>query len=227
MDFIDFSECKFSNRHGRYGGNAGDKDGIIYNDEFWIIKYPKTTRSMQGNHLPKYTTSPLSEYIGSHIYEILGFDVFIGNNDRNNGNWGVLYEDDGIKLAPVFDNGNSFANKTDEEGIYDFFKLPIEEKINRLVGERTAYSYNDKIISAKKMISWNDDNLQLAIVKIVPLIIENLDNITQMIDSIPDKVGELDICSNARKQFYKECLQIKLDALLSPAYLSAKDRFIR
>lgn len=52
MDFIDFSECKFSNRHGRYGGNAGDKDGIIYNDEFWIIKYPKTTRSMQGNHLP-------------------------------------------------------------------------------------------------------------------------------------------------------------------------------
>lgn len=77
------------------------------------------------------------------------------------------------------------------------------------------------------MISWNDDNLQLAIVKIVPLIIENLDNITQMIDSIPDKVGELDICSNARKQFYKECLQIKLDALLSPAYLSAKDRFIR
>ena len=30
---------------------------------------------MKGNNLSPYTTAPLSEYIGSHIYGILGIDV--------------------------------------------------------------------------------------------------------------------------------------------------------
>lgn len=57
---VDFSACPFSSRHGQYGGQAGGKDGIIYKGSPWIIKYPKSTRSMQGANLPSYTTSPLS-----------------------------------------------------------------------------------------------------------------------------------------------------------------------
>ena len=55
-----------------YGGRAGQKEGIIINGEPWIAKYPRTTRDLRGRHLPSYTSSPVSEFIGSHIYASLG-----------------------------------------------------------------------------------------------------------------------------------------------------------
>lgn len=35
----DLSNCPYSNRHGTYGGAAGDKDGILINNEYWIVKH--------------------------------------------------------------------------------------------------------------------------------------------------------------------------------------------
>jgi len=57
-----------------YGGNAGAKEAIVYNDYTWMVKYPKTTRDLLNPQI-SYTTSPLSEYIGSKIYEVLGIPV--------------------------------------------------------------------------------------------------------------------------------------------------------
>ena len=31
-----------------YGGHGGDKLGIIYNNENWFIKYPKSTKSLEN-----------------------------------------------------------------------------------------------------------------------------------------------------------------------------------
>ena len=75
MEIYDLSSCEYSNRHGSYGGMAGDKDGILFNNEFWIVKYPKSARQFNSNISVSYVSSPLSEYIGSNIYGILGFDV--------------------------------------------------------------------------------------------------------------------------------------------------------
>lgn len=57
-----------------YGGDAGQKYDVSAFGQNWIIKFPK---SMADFAKPQrsYTTSPLSEYIGSHIYELLGHDV--------------------------------------------------------------------------------------------------------------------------------------------------------
>ena len=74
MNFVDFTDCPLSLRAGSYGGQAGLKDGILYEGENYLLKYPKSTKSMDVEGL-SYTTSPLSEYIGSHVYEILGYDV--------------------------------------------------------------------------------------------------------------------------------------------------------
>ena len=73
-NIIDFSDMPFSTRHGSYAGMAGDKDGIVYQNEPWIIKYPKTGRFLQNQQV-SYMTSPLSEYIGSHIFQQLGIPV--------------------------------------------------------------------------------------------------------------------------------------------------------
>lgn len=53
---------------------AGSKLGIMYQGEDWILKFPKSTKGMRKTGI-SYTTSPLSEYIGSHIYQILGYPV--------------------------------------------------------------------------------------------------------------------------------------------------------
>ena len=57
-----------------YGGHSGSKKGIIFEDERWFLKYPKSTKSMDAPGL-SYTTSPLSEYLGSHIYNLIGLDT--------------------------------------------------------------------------------------------------------------------------------------------------------
>ena len=57
-----------------YGGHGGSKRGIIMNGERWFLKYPKSTKSMDVDGL-SYSTTPISEYLGSHIYESIGLDV--------------------------------------------------------------------------------------------------------------------------------------------------------
>lgn len=47
ISIIDFSECKYSDKHGIYGGASGRKDGIVYNGERWIIKYPRSTTKLK------------------------------------------------------------------------------------------------------------------------------------------------------------------------------------
>ena len=75
MRIFDFSSCDFSDRNGTYGGNSGDKEGVLRKGEPWIIKYPKKGSRLNNVSDLLYSTTPESEYIGSHIYEILGYPV--------------------------------------------------------------------------------------------------------------------------------------------------------
>ena len=75
MRIVDFSNCELSDRNLEYAGRAGEKRGIIYNGERWFLKFPKNTVGMSKVSGLSYVTSPLSEYIGSSIYKVLGYDV--------------------------------------------------------------------------------------------------------------------------------------------------------
>ncbi|MDR0518643.1 MAG: HipA domain-containing protein [Clostridiales Family XIII bacterium] len=72
MEVIDFNQ--YSGNMRFYGGEAGQKLGIVYEGANWILKYPKSTRSLVNPKI-SYTTSPLSEYIGSKVYESIGIPV--------------------------------------------------------------------------------------------------------------------------------------------------------
>ena len=54
-----------------YEGNAGSKEAVLQGQDVWMIKHPKTTRDMINPQI-SYTTSPISEYVGSKIYESFG-----------------------------------------------------------------------------------------------------------------------------------------------------------
>jgi len=86
IEIINLNNCPLSWKNGTYGGVAGNKEGILYDGEFWLVKYPKNIKSLQRTGEASYSTAPLSEYIGSHIFDILGYDVhktFLGErNDK-------------------------------------------------------------------------------------------------------------------------------------------------
>ena len=75
IEMVDFTNCELSSRNLEYGGRAGEKKGIIFNGDFWFLKFPKNTSGMNNVKGLSYVTSPLSEFIGSNIYRILGYDV--------------------------------------------------------------------------------------------------------------------------------------------------------
>lgn len=73
MTIRDVRDCPTSGLF--YGGRAGRKEGLLVDGEPWIAKYPRTTRDLVGKNLPSYTSSPISEYLGSHIFELAGIPV--------------------------------------------------------------------------------------------------------------------------------------------------------
>lgn len=74
-ELVDFSSCPLSKRNLQYGGRAGEKRGIVYQGEPWILKFPKNTIGMKGVEGISYVTSPLNEFIGSQIFKILGHEA--------------------------------------------------------------------------------------------------------------------------------------------------------
>lgn len=73
MDIIDLTSCPTSGLF--YGGRAGQKTGILIGGEPWIAKYPRPGRELTGRHVPSYTSSPVAEWLGSHIYQSLGIEA--------------------------------------------------------------------------------------------------------------------------------------------------------
>ena len=65
----------YSEKHGTYGGASGFKDGLIIDGQDWLVKYPKNASNLSRHEEMSYTYSPVSEYLGSHIYELLGYPV--------------------------------------------------------------------------------------------------------------------------------------------------------
>ena len=299
------NDSPLSDRNGIYGGKAGSKEGILIDDEYWLVKYPKSTKSMNDLDL-SYTTAPLSEYIGSHIYEILGYDVhktflgfrnnkivvackdfcehpgdlreirtlkniynqkledilseelnstgsshtinlnellihldynpilskidglkerfwdcviidsFIKNNDRNNGNWGLLFRNGNYQIAPIYDNGASFSNKLSDDKIEILLKDEAKA-LNQALNSVTCYSLDDHQLNMKKILTLENNDLKKSILRVVPLIMNEINNISSFIQNIPECYGDFLICSQIRKQFYIYGLKQRLEKILIPA----------
>ena len=37
-DIVYLDECPLSRKNGTYGGAAGNKEGIVYKDDVWLVK---------------------------------------------------------------------------------------------------------------------------------------------------------------------------------------------
>ncbi|MBP3747126.1 MAG: HipA domain-containing protein [Ruminococcus sp.] len=155
--------------------------------------------------------------IKTRFWEQVIVDALINNNDRNNGNWGVLYEDGEYKLAPVFDNGAAFYNKLPDSKLSEY--LADETKFKQSADmSRTVFALKGKPLMAKDLTLIENESFYKTAARLAPLIQSRLSNITEFINQIPEKYEDIMICSNSRKLFYINSIDYRLKNFILPVY---------
>lgn len=290
-----------------YGGHGGSKKGIIHDGEKWLLKYPKSTKSMKVINI-SYTTTPISEYLGSHIYESIGLDThktklgiannklvvacrdflnsseiildynsikneydesveraiealstsdlntnndleeilvimdknpyfkeipdlkkrfwemfivdaLISNNDRNEGNWGLILDKETrkLKIAPVFDNGASFYNKSNDSKFENLYDDEIKFRQVAYDSSVSIYRLNEKLINPLKYIEkMQNKDCNDALIRIVPNI--NLEKIENIFNLIPKEYNGISVLSDIQKKLYLKILKYRYEEVLLPIY---------
>lgn len=258
-----------------YGGMAGAKLGITIDGQNYLLKFPNNLKEEMEKFGISYSNSPSSEYLGSHIYSMLGIpthetflgkrgnhivvickdfrraderlqefkeikttseagviiddphvsdgmgtnlddilklienhrifrdmrdevmerfwdmfviDALISNFDRNNGNWGILKDSKGNRrLAPVYDNGNSFFDKWNDSKFENEEKRSLEVRKARFIQKPGIYTKGsgDRINPYKLIRSMEYDGCTKAVVSLYPKLVERREAIIDLVDSMP------------------------------------------
>ena len=143
------------------------------------------------------------------FWQMFVVDYLIGNVDRNNGNWGILYNEINKTkvIAPVFDNGNCLNNLISDNQIQDIiqsnnYDINMEKQFSFFVDD------DEKPINMYDFLSNNNEKkLKDMILFIVPRI--NIDKINAMIEDIPNE-----IISQIRKEYYKSIILLRYRFLM-------------
>lgn len=113
MEFLDFTNCKLSKKF--YGGFE-KKIGIVFGDSLFMLKFQKKTPFGLRNNT-------ISEYLGSHIYQMLGFtchDTFLGIYKGENVVACKDFMTNGYQFVPFNDVGESTIEEDKEEYQYTY-----------------------------------------------------------------------------------------------------------
>ncbi len=155
----------------------------------------------------------------TRFWDMFVIDAFIGNNDRNEGNWGLILNKDTNKLriSPVFDNGAAFFNKSSDERLTTIFDDEFKFKQSVYDSSVSIYRLNGKQINPLKYIeSMKNDDCNKAILRIVPKI--DFDSIKNIFDELPDEYNELTVLSRMQKIYYLKTLRYRYNNVLIPVY---------
>lgn len=158
------------------------------------------------------------------FWDMFIIDAFISNNDRNEGNWGLILnkETNKLRLAPIYDSGASFYNKSDDNKLTTIYKDDFKFKQSIYESSISIYKLNGKHINPLKYIeSMQNEDCNKAILRIIPKI--NIDKITNIFNEIPEEYNKLPVLSKAQKTYYLKSLKYKYDNILLPVYNTLKD----
>lgn len=113
MEFLDFTNYKLSKKF--YGGSE-KKIGIVFGDSLFMLKFQKKTPFGLRNNT-------ISEYLGSHIYQMLGFtchNTFLGIYKGENVVACKDFMTNGYQFVPFNDVGESTIEEDKEEYQYTY-----------------------------------------------------------------------------------------------------------
>lgn len=132
------------------------------------------------------------------FWDMFVIDAFINNNDRNEGNWGLVLnkENNMLKVSPVYDNGSSFYNKSSDEKLINISQDPFKFKQSVYDSSISVYKLNGKSINPVKYIeSMINEECNKSVLRIVPKI--NIDKIKELFNEIPEEYNNLKVFSKA------------------------------
>ncbi|MDR1800448.1 MAG: HipA domain-containing protein [Lachnospiraceae bacterium] len=162
---------------------------------------------IENNHILKNVNA-----VKERFWDMFVVDAFIGNNDRNNGNWGIIrHLDDTLSLAPVYDNGNAFSNKSDDSRMKKILNND-DLFLNSAYHSATCCFMEDgkSINPLKYILSGNNSDCNEAIKRIVPRI--DMSKIEDIISSAPT-ITEIQMA------FYLELVTYRKEEVLDKALL--------
>ncbi|MBQ7140346.1 MAG: CtkA family protein [Bacilli bacterium] len=158
------------------------------------------------------------------FWDMFVIDAFINNNDRNEGNWGLVLnkETNNLKLSPVFDNGAAFYNKSNDEKLTSIYNDNFKFKQSVYDSSISIYQLSGKKINPLKYIE-SMDNVECnkAILRIIPKI--NMNKIKDIFNEIPEKYNDLPVLSEIQKEYYLKSLEYKYNNILIPIYNKIKE----
>lgn len=138
-------------------------------------------------------------------------DALIGNRDRNNSDWGFLYNQntDSIRLAPLWDHGSSLYSEIDETAMESVIQDENEFRKQICEYPKSAIKQNGQKVSYFEILSSDAYPLCTAALKdLLPHM--DLNKINRMIDDIP-------VLNTLQKKFYKYVLRARKELILERA----------
>ena len=158
------------------------------------------------------------------FWDMFVIDAFISNNDRNEGNWGLVLDKEtkGLRIAPVFDNGASFYNKSSDERLESIYIDEFKFRQSVYESSISIYKKNGKKINPLKYIeSMNNKDCNEAVKRIVSNI--SLSKIENIFNEIPSEYNGMLVISDMQRKFYLESLRYKYNNVLLPVYNKLND----
>lgn len=217
-DFLNFKETIFD-----YNSIKNEYDETV---EIAIENLSSTSSLDSNNELeeillimennPYFKSIP---ELKQRFWDMFIIDALISNNDRNEGNWGLVVDKETkeLRITPVFDNGAAFYNKSSNERLKSIYEDPFKFKQSVYDSCISIYKESGKPINPLKYIeAMNNEECNKAILRIVPNI--NLNHIKNIFNEIPEYYNGLPILSNIQKTFYLKSLEYKYQNILLPIY---------
>lgn len=139
------------------------------------------------------------------FWKMFVIDSLIGNTDRNNGNWGFLFENGEFKLYEVYDCGGCLNNKRSDDQMLEDLK---QGNVNNLA---LNYTFNFKDERGKRINPFHyiEKNPNETIIETLNLFTEDkLVSMFNLIDSL------VPIISDIRVKWYKEMLSLRFNHLV-------------
>lgn len=94
------------------------------------------------------------EAIKESFFDMIVFDVLIGNQDRHPFNWLILFFDKDIKFSPIYDNGTSLGFRFDDETLNEM--VSNEVRLNKYVRNTKVKAglFERKFVKAKDVLDY-------------------------------------------------------------------------
>lgn len=169
---------------------------------------------MNENHY--FKSMPM---LKERFWDMFVIDAFISNNDRNEGNWGLVLNKvtNEFRLSPVFDNGASFYNKSSDDKLISIYNDDFKFKQSVYESSVSIYKLNGKSINPLKYIeSMVNEDCNKAVLRIIPRI--DMNKIIDLFNEIPLEYNNLPVLSEVQRNYYLKSLEYKYNNILIPVY---------